>query len=140
MTLVIDPANGSNCRVAHTKSKRRNPEDAVCDLRCREGTTRANIGIHFADGSLNLFKDKNTLATITAWAKGKTIDVVVWTDLPSNFQKICGSDFSIPNAVAHVRALDEGAKSGAAEYVRRAPAFVNTPLRSALQSEPWFKS
>jgi len=140
LTLVIDPANGSSCRVAHAKSKRRDPEDAICDLRSREGTTRENIGIHFANGSLNQSKDQNTLAAITAWAKTKAIDVVVWTDLTSNFQKVCGSAFSTASAVAHVRALDGGAKSGAAEYVWRAPAFVNTPLRSALQTEPWFKS
>ena len=140
LTLVIDPAHGSICRVAHTKSKRRDPEDAICDLRCREGTTRANIGIHFANGSLNQCKDPNTLAAVTAWAKRKAIDVVVWTGLSSNFQKVCGSPFSVPNAVAHVRALDGGAKAGAAEYVWRAPDFVDTPLRSALQAEPWFKS
>ncbi|MEZ5615992.1 MAG: hypothetical protein R3E35_12345 [Rhodocyclaceae bacterium] len=140
LTLVIDPANGSICHVAHARSKRRDPEDAICDLRSREGTTRANIGIHFADGSLNQSKDPITLTAIATWAKSKGVDVVVWTDLPSNFQKVCGSTFSIASAVAHIRALDEGAKSGAAEYVWRAPAFVNTPLRSALQTEPWFKS
>jgi len=139
LTLVIDSTNGASCRVAYTKSKRQNPEDAICDLRSREGTTRANIGIHFADGSLNQSKDQNTLAAITAWAKTKAIDVVIWTDLPSNFQKVCGSVFSIASALTHLRALDEGAKSGAAEYVWRAPNFVNTPLRSALQTEPWFK-
>ncbi len=53
LTLVIDPANGTSCRVAHTKSKRRNSEDAICGLRSREGTTRANMGIYFADDSLN---------------------------------------------------------------------------------------
>lgn len=140
LTLVIDPTNGTSCRIAHTKSKRRTPEDAICDLRSREGTTRANIGIYFADGSLNQSKDENALAAITAWAKSKAIDVVIWTDLPSNFQKVCGNAFSIASAVSHVLALDENAKVGAAEYVWRAPAFVNTPLRSALQTEPWFKS
>jgi len=138
LTLVIDPTNGSICRVAHSRSKRRDPEDAVCDLRSREETTRGNIGIHIADGSLNQSKDSATLTAIAAWAKTKGVDVVVWTDLPSNFQKVCGSTFSIASAVAHVRALDEGAKSGAAEYMWRAPAFVDTPLRSALQTEPWF--
>ena len=139
LTLVVDPANGASCRVAHARSKRRDAEDAICDLRSREGTTRANIGTHFADGSLNQSKDPSTHAAIKAWANAKAIDVVIWTDLPSNFQKVCGCPFSITNAVAHLQALEGGAKSGAAEYVWRAPAFVNTPLRSTLQAEPWFK-
>jgi hypothetical protein len=139
LTLVIDSVHGSSCSVAHARSKRRDPNDAICDLRSREGTTRANIGIYFADGTLNQTKDQDALAAISKWAKNKAIDVVVWTDLPSNFQKVCGSTFCIAGAVAHIQALDESVKSGAAEYVWRAPGFVNTPLRAALQTEPWFK-
>jgi hypothetical protein len=140
LTLVIDPPNGATCRVAHTKSKRRNPEDAICDLRSREGTTRSNIGFYFADGSRHQFvtKDTDTITSIQAWAAAKSIDVVVWTALPSNFDEVCGHPFSVEHALEHVRALDPAAKSGAAEYVWRAPAFVNTPLRVALQSQPWF--
>ena len=140
LTLVIDPANGSLCRVAYAKSKRRDPEDAICDLRSREATTRSNIGFYFADASRgNQSKDSETLAAIQAWAATKAIDVVVWTDLPPNFQTKCGRAFSVDNAVAHLRVLDATAKSGAAEYVWRAPGFVSTPLRVALQSQPWFK-
>lgn len=140
LTLVIDPTNGASCRVAHTKSKRSDPADAICDLQSREGTIKANMGIHFADGSLNQSRNQIVPAAIKAWAKAKNIDVVIWTGLPSNFQNVCGQPFSVERAIAHLRVLDEGAKSGAAEYVWRAPAFVITPLRSALQTELWFKS
>lgn len=51
LTLVIDPINGAMCRVAHARSKRKDPEDSICDLRSREGTTRANVGFWFIDGS-----------------------------------------------------------------------------------------
>lgn len=139
LTLVIDPENGASCRVAHARSKRRDAEDAICDLRSREGTTRANIGIHFTDGSLTQSKDPNSLAAITTWANTKAIDVVIWTDLASNFRREYGASFSVSNAVAHLRTLEEGKMSSAAEYVWRAPHFVTTPLRSTLQAEPWFK-
>jgi hypothetical protein len=82
--------------------------------------------------------NSSTLAAVTAWAYAKAIGVIIGTDLPSNFQKACGCSFSVINALSHFRALDEEAKSSAAEYVLRAPAFVNTLLRKALQTEPWF--
>lgn len=140
LTLVIDPTNGASCRVAHTKSNRSDPVDAICDLQSREGTIRANMGIHFADGSQNKFKNQSALATIKAWAKAKAIDVVIWTDLQSNFEKVCGQPFSVENAVVHLSTLDGEAKSGAAKYVWQAPTFVITPLRSALETKSWFKS
>lgn len=139
LTLVIDPSNGAVCRVAHARSKRREPEDAICDLRSREGTTRSNIAFYFADGSRSQSKDPATLTAVQAWAAAKTIDVVVWTDLTSNFDKVCGRSFTVENALSHVGTLDVQAKSGAAAYVWRAPEFVVTPLRTALQSQPWFK-
>lgn len=140
LTLVIDPTNGASCRVAHTKSNRTDPVDAICDLQSREGTTRANMGIHFADGSLSQSKNPTALATIKTWAKGKAIDVVIWTDLESNFNKVYGQPFSVENAVAHLSTLDGEAKCNAAKYVWQAPAFVITLLRSALETKPWFKS
>lgn len=139
LTLVIDPINGAMCRVAHARSKRKDPEDAICDLRSREGTTRANVGFWFIDGSRQQAKDTDTSSAIKAWAKGKAVDVVVWTDLASNFEKVCGRAFTIEHALSHVSALDAKAKSSAAEYVWRAPDLVATPLRTALQSMPWFK-
>lgn len=135
LTLVIDSPNGSICRIAHTKSKRRDPEDVIRDLRCRENTTKSNIGIHFTDNSRNQFKDQHSFEAIAAWAKTKALDVVVWTDLSSNFHERCGIAFSVASAVSHIRGLNETAKANAAEYVQRAPAFINTPLRSALQIE-----
>jgi hypothetical protein len=138
LTLVIDPKNGEVCRVAYAASRRRDPEDAICDLRSREGTTRSNIGFLFADGSRKQSRDANSLETIRAWAKAKNLDVVVWTDLGSNFDKVCGKPFGVDAALAHLQSLDQEAKAGAAEYVWRAPAFVDTPIRRALQVQPWF--
>ncbi len=140
LTLVIDAMHGAACRVAYAKSRRTDPEDAICDLRSREGTTRSNIGFIFADGSRQQSRDPSALGSIDAWAKTKKLDVVVWTDLGSNFDKVCGKPFSIDAAVAHVQSLDVEAKSLAVEYMWRAPAFIDTPLRRALQTQPWFST
>lgn len=138
LTLVIDPKKGAACRVAYALSKRKDPEDAICDLRSREGTSRTNIGFFFAEGSRYQARDPSSLEAVRVWAKVKKLDGVVWTDLDSNFEKVCGRSFEVDVALVHIKSLDAEAKSLAAEYVWRAPGFVDTPLRRALQAQPWF--
>lgn len=141
LTLVVDEKNGSQCQVAYAMTKRKSPEDAVADLRCREGTVLAKIGCFFSDGSRKAQShSEQTLAAISVWAKAKSLDVVVWTDLSSNFPRksIKKKEFTVPNAIEHLQSLGASGKARAAEYVWRAPDFVTTPLRSALQAEPWF--
>jgi hypothetical protein len=75
---------------------------------------------------------------IPAWARARKLDVVIWTALRSNFEKKVKQPFSVPEAVGYVQRLAPAAKVKAAEYIWRAPDFVRTPLRTALQQEPWF--
>ena len=140
LTLVLDLNNGESCQVAYALSKRKNPDDAICDLRCREGTPLENIGFYFADDTRKQSRDDESLESIRAWAAEKEIDVVIWTDLESNFQdKSRGrKPFCIESALSHIQALGAEGKAKAAEYVWRAPEFIDTPLRKELQSQPWF--
>ena len=125
LTLVIDDQHGSPTTVAWCLSTRQNVEDAICDLRCREGTAAKNIECALATEGQK---------PIAAWAGQRSVDAVIWTALKSNF----GESFSVETAIAYVNTLDSCGKAKAAEYVRRAPVFVKTPLRDALQREPWF--
>lgn len=138
LTLVLDTEHGQRCRVAYCLSKRKNIDDVVCDLRCREGTTVSNIGRCVRGNNCG----SGFGADISAWAEEKSLDAVVWTALKSNFQtkSHCRQAFSVRRALAHIQSLDSIGKSKAAEYIWRAPDFVDTPLRRALQVEPWFKS
>lgn len=138
LTLVIDPARGEDCRVAYALSKRRTVEKAWADLQAREGTSRRNIGCVFTDGTRRQGRYCDFVDVILRWAQGIAIDVVLWTDLPANFDNV-GKDEFVNVAVDHVQRLSPEAKALAAEYVWRAPEFVVTPLRTALQAEPWFK-
>ena len=52
LTLMIDTLNGTNCTVAYALSKRKSPDDAICDLRSREGTVLRRIGYHFLGSGL----------------------------------------------------------------------------------------
>lgn len=144
LTLVIDEQHGQPCQVAYALSKRKRPEDAIADLRCREGTTVGNIGAYFLDGPNKQTRAPNALGSIASWAALNSLDAVVWTGLESNFtdknRLEAGLPFSVENAIGHLQALNPAAKAKAAEYVWRAPDFIDTPLRRALQSEPWFST
>jgi hypothetical protein len=138
LTLVIDPKHGAPCTVTYTLSKRSDPAEAVEDLRRREGTRAANIGRLFTDVSPPGFRqDNSTLGAIFTWAKEKHLDAVLWTALDGHFGAVSEKDF-LRAAVKYVQGLKAGGKAKAAEYVWRAPDFVRTPLREALQREPWF--
>lgn len=141
LTLVIDHVFGDACTCAFSISTRKNPDDAISDLRYREGTTLANIGYYFTDGTRRQSHFDATQTTVKEWAHAKKIDVVIWTDLESNFS-IKSSDkkpFSVVNAVEHLQRLPPEAKANAAEYIWRSPPLVDTPLRRAVETEPWFK-
>lgn len=138
LTLVIDAIHGQECQVAYTLSKRRTAEEAKADLRMREKTSGQNIGYVFADGSGRQGRDANSVDVILQWAKGAAIDVVLWTDLPGSFDDIPADEF-LKAAVHHVQQLSPEGKVKAAEYVWRAPDFIQTPLRKVLQAEPLFR-
>jgi hypothetical protein len=136
LTLVIDHAKGAPCRSAYAISHRHDPDDAIADLRCREGTILRRIGFYFRDRTRR--GQPPVPETIPPWSDQLGIDVVVWTGLPSNFEEKVKRPFTVENAVSHLQSLPAELKAGAAEYVWRAPDLVTTPLRTALQAQPWF--
>ena len=142
LTLVVENApNGAVCVVAYALSKRKAWEDAVCDLRDREGTIVANIGFCFADRTKPVrSRESGVLDTIRNWVDARQFEAAVWTDLPTNFAEKSDprAAFSVSAALAHMKALPSEGKIKTAEYVWRASEFVQTPVRTALQAEPWF--
>jgi hypothetical protein len=137
LTLVIDENHGTAMRVAYCMSRRDAICDAVGDLRTREGTRAEMIG-RLVLGEQDA-ETGEARTHIREWAQTKTgIDAVVWTGLSSNFREEANVEFSNEAALDWVRRLPAAGKVKAAEYVWLAPAFVQTPLRAALQGEPWF--
>lgn len=124
--------------MAYALSKRASPEKAIADLCAREKTLDKYLGCVFADGSRRQGRDANSIGVILQWAKDRPIDVVLWTDLPGSFGGVPKHEF-LNAAVNHLQQLSPEGKAMAAEYVWRAPDFVNTSLRRTLQSEPWFQ-
>jgi hypothetical protein len=108
------------------------------DLRVREETTLENIGrarIAPDAGALNCAPSE---AGIAAWARTKNWDAVIWTALKTDFQEKTMQPFSVHAALSHVKTLTVEGQVKAAAYVWRAPEFMQTPVRSALQTEPRF--
>jgi len=138
LTLVIDPINGADCTVAWCISRRNGVEDAVADLRCREGTTLGNTGRLLTSQSENRSPDSDTEKEILRWASARGLDAVVWTALTSNFADKVKSPFSIDEALDYLKRLSPAAKVKAAEYIWRAPEFIRTPVRTAVTQATWF--
>jgi hypothetical protein len=94
LTLVIDPENGINLPTQFIESTRRDPMDAACDLRRREGTVISHIGLVDLDSNLGRrSKTEKITEAITLWARQCGFRAVVWTDLCSNFAKENGVKF-----------------------------------------------
>src|ERR1700686_3239135 len=138
LTLVIDHAHGVPINVAWCVGKRATLEDALCDLRSREGTTLDKIGCTMIGVEVSASDAEVPGGEVVAWARPKHLDAVIWTALSSNFHEKTTQSFAIEAALSHLKKLTPAGKSKAAEYIWRAPDFVKTPLRSAVQREPWF--
>jgi hypothetical protein len=142
LTLVIDTVNGKDCSVMYAESKRTNPNDAIADLRDREGTIMKHVGFYFAKDPARKCMPP-VPPSIPVWARSKKIELVVWAGMPSNFFEKnavkASTKFSVEAAVAHLQNITPKGKAAAAEYVWRAPELVVTPLRTKLQAIPWFE-
>jgi hypothetical protein len=139
LTIVIDPIHGVPSTVAWCLSKRDEPNDAIRDLMTREGTGPNGVGRVFLGPGQSHCRDQESHDGIEAWAKAHNLDVVIWTDLESNFEPIAGrGQFSVSAAVSYLKTLPASGRAKAAEYVSQAPHFVRTPVRAAVQAEAWY--
>jgi len=136
LTLVIDIKNGQKVEVSYCLSKRTELVYAIKDLEEREESRR--IGFTCVKSGLRCSRHKFVESSIAEWAKSKSFEQVIWTDLESNFLEEKKIDFTVDNAVAHIKGLTKEGRYKAAEYIFNAPAYVQTSLRTKLMNEPWF--
>jgi hypothetical protein len=138
LTLVIDAKHGTPTTVAWCMSKREEVGCAIADLGRREGTAVENIG-HLCTNEDAVTEDhREAERCILAWARMKRLNAVVWTALKSNFEDTVKIPFSVDAALVYISTLGHAGKMKASEYVWRAPKFVQTPLRAALQGKRCF--
>lgn len=138
LTLVIDPDNGIQTRTWFAISKRKDAEDAACDLRSREGTTIRNIGIYNARTGVICSRWSFIADKVKMWAEMKGFCAVVWTDLISNFVERTGHLFSAQSGVDYVSTLPHEGKSAMRNYFAVVPPEVVTPFRALAHSSACF--
>ena len=73
------------------------------------------------------------LNCIRDWAIKKSLDAVVWTDLPSDFKEKIGDDFTEENVIRYLENLEGDIKKKAEEYIRKAPVQVKTKMREIIE-------
>jgi len=114
LTLVIDPVNGAAVQTYVAQSKRNYLDDAIADLRDREGTIIKRIGFIEArngNSSKVKFADQiDVFQNVHAWCKRSNYDAAVWTALPTQFKEQTNMDFSVDNAIGYLGSLPKAAK------------------------------
>jgi hypothetical protein len=133
LTLVIDEQNGVPVQTRYAQSASDRLDQAIEDLRKREGTSKSMIGV--VSQTINIAK--SGFETIKAWAVDNKWDAVIWTGLPSNFEDIKHVPFTVENGLTYLSGLVGEERAKAREYIERAPQEVNTRLRQAVAEKGW---
>lgn len=141
LTLVIDHEHGSVLKTRYILSARNKLDDAIEDLRIREGTTRKNIA--FVDLTEN--RDSGNLKSnsrhaceiVRAWLVNTRFQAAIWTGLPPNFKQHTGKSFTIENALAYLDSLPDREKQNAVRYIRKAPREAGLLLQGAIKAKHW---
>ena len=140
LTLVIDPDSGVLTRTWYALSKRRESEDAACDLRTREGTTFRNIALLDIRTGVLRCRWMFVADKVRIWLEEKGMGAVVWTDLTANYPEKLKELFSPIAAVTYIARCPEKTKSAERQYLAVVPQEVVTPFRTVAQDAPWFKN
>lgn len=136
LTLVIDPLHGVSVTTRFAHSEFINLNDAIANLREREGTSAEKIGfVNLVNNTESYYSRRqhhSACNSIRVWAQANDWQAVIWTALISNFESDGRPPFSTPAAVAYVNGLNGELKTRAFEYLQRAPEEVDTPIRRQL--------
>jgi len=137
LSLVISTSIGTPTQALYTISNFKHLDQAVCDLFRREKCTKQTCIGYFVKKNKDFRSRFEIKEIIEEWLnRKKDIDAVIWTDLEENFKKKRTKSFSQKNVISYLKKiLKEGKAAAAEEYIRKAPAIVNTPIRKAIENE-----
>ncbi|WKD85188.1 hypothetical protein KCTC32516_00528 [Polaribacter huanghezhanensis] len=128
ITLVISK-NGSMVQTLYSNSSESKLDNAIANLRKREGTNLKNIGYYSKDSDEFFPKDFEFKQNILDWICKKEIDAVIWTDLNENWKDIT------EDRIEYLRSLKDETKELAKEYIIKTPEQIKTVLRERIKKE-----
>lgn len=139
LTLVIVSGN-EEIQTLYSISEYADLNLAILDLSIREGCCTNTIGNYSKQDSIISPSEFQFRENIQRWIdRYKGIDAVVWTNLPKklwytdeNKKKIQIQEDGI---IEYLRALSPEIQTKAEEYVRKAPAIVQTHIRTSIERE-----
>jgi hypothetical protein len=139
LTLIIDETFGTLCRTYAATSACSELDEAVENLRLREGMHNATdvgfVKIASQERSpMATARHPHAVETIADWALNAGYDAAIWTALDSHFEGRTKEPFSVNAAMRFLENLeqhDSEAFARALDYIRRAPAATQTPVREA---------
>jgi hypothetical protein len=135
LTLVITKS-AKPIRTLWAEMSTTNLEIAKKSLSIREGIAEKNMSslIGCVKSDEIITNDKLKIV-VRDWALDLKIDAVIWTNLPTKFNKKSHNEPSLEEAVDYLNNLDVNKKSRAEEYIRRAPKQIETDLSRKFESE-----
>jgi hypothetical protein len=142
LTLIIDEDYGTLCQTYAATSGFDDLDAAIENLAKREEMSRsAEVGFVEAAGQersrLAAERHPHAVETIADWALHAGYDAAIWTALDNHFQRETGEPFSVNAAMRFLEALEQNdppAFARALDYIRRAPAATQTPVRDAVHA------
>jgi len=143
LTLIIDESFGTLCQTYAATSANTELDQAIENLRLREAMSSArDVGfVELATQQRSpaaTERHPHAVETIADWALHAGYDAAIWTALDSHFEAETREPFSVNAAMRFLEALEQRdgqAFARALEYIRRAPAATQTPVRDAAAAQ-----
>lgn len=137
LTLVIDPKNGTENRVWVADTEHKNINTALKAIRKREGSKNPR-SIAYIDIKKGTQRVTNTpphlVQRIKDYANKHEYDVVIWTDLPSNWVELKFCAYTNDNVLNYYRFLPMPMQIKALNYIYQAirQAHIKTKFSQFL--------
>lgn len=138
LAVCLDLERGEPCPTHAVPSRRDDIGQVIEDLAARERAPFRRIGAVCLQTGHG--QGRTAFAEIVAeWCREHGWQGAVWTDLTSNFDDLAQRKFSVSSGADYLRTLDGESLAEAVRYISHAPETTDTPLRRALDRDPWWQ-
>lgn len=138
LTLVIDNDTGKENKVFVAKTKYTNLNKAINAIKVREKTKKSNIGyVNLVDDTFRTkLLNKKQIDDVFNLAKKKSLDAIIWTDIPPNFQKLTKKPINTLNAIKYIESKKDKKKMyiKIIKYIFLCKIYgkINTPISNTI--------